>query len=155
MQKINEIGGLVLIGRTSYILSALDAIEGELNISPIISHTFIDFKNRIHLTFHEGHKCGKYKIFERKFGMTIASSERVAMGGKGAFLSVRLFKLSQDQEPAQIAQISYVTSEGVGTFRNITLSGTEHEVTFNSLEELDEAMSNIVTLARVVKAAIE
>lgn len=156
MQKIeNIITGPSLIKRTSNIRNGLIAKVTEIDTPVTIRHSF-NIGSDIHLVFHEGCNRDVLTVYNNeKFGMSIQSSQRVAMGGNGAFLIINLYHLLQDEEAVQLARVTYVTKEGAGTFRDIILGSNDGALTFTFLDEFEEATKHINMFVRDVLKAVE
>jgi hypothetical protein len=163
MNKIHTIAGPVLLARIPNFLVSLDAKETDLDIPWFIHFSFYLPGVEDSLIFHEGHTSAYYTIpriadnlgMVIHLGMVVHSSERIAMGGKGAFVKAILYRLSPTATPAEIVRITYVTSEKDGTFRSILLGGGEKPLSFATVNEFQASAHNAVMFLDSVKRAIE
>jgi hypothetical protein len=157
MNKINTIAGPVLLARIPNFLISLEAKETDLDIPPVSRFSFYLPGIEDGLLFLEDHTSARYTIprIADNLGMVIRSSERVAMGGKGAFVNATLYRLSPTATPAEIVRITYVTSEKDGTFRSILSGGGEKPLSFATVNEFQASAHNAVMFLDSVKRAIE
>jgi hypothetical protein len=160
MHKIPTIDGPVLISRIQIAPKVLEATEAkELDIPLIIYFSFNFFEARKNLIFHEGHCSRYFTVFGGKYGMAVYWSEKVAMGGKGAFVNMRLYSLSHGKTTTKLVEISYVTCEKIGTFRSITLGDDSEDSrgiqSFTSPAEFEKISSRAIIFVKTVTHAIE
>lgn len=155
MKKLDRnVSAAELSERRGYLVAKLEARRAELDLSP---HAHVSFGRPAleeDVIFNEGVATEGYEVFGGKARARLTFSDSPAKGGEASFLMAELFALSGRSALIRVAQVSYVTKAGAGTFRHVGVGGAT-QVEFESVSLCSELLGNIRTFVDSAIGTIE